>query len=279
MKEDQKPSRRLALLACVVVLMVLGLTGVSLAYPAIIRVTDPKMMPQAYLPAVSNGYPLPTHTSTPTKTATPTETPGPTDTPSPTQTPIPGMGLCPIDMSLPGVYLFARWIPGVHHGIDIIGPYGTPHRAPDYCEVYALYIGDNGDHGVKFKCPQLDIDNLNLGWGHISLGHGDFSYNDHDTLRWYGIPIDTFFESDGSPKTGVTAINPTKNRDLSPGDDLHFYMACTGNCGLVHTHVSLYIWNDGEQEWLDGGDPNRVLDCSSLEELESDKIEPFRSEN
>jgi len=171
------------------------------------------------------------------------------------------IGLCPIDMSLPGVYLFERWIPGVHYGIDIAGPYGTPHRSPDYCEVYELFVDDYGGHGIKLRCPNLDIDNLNLGWGHINMGHGDFSYNDYDTLRWYGIPVETFFNSDGSPKIGVKGIRPTQNSQVARGDDLHFYMACTGNCGLVHTHINLYIYDERNHEWIDGGDPNRVLDC------------------
>jgi len=165
-------------------------------------------------------------------------------------------GLCPIDMSLPGVYLHAGYSES-HHGLDIAGPYGTPHRSPDSCTIDELYIGSNGGHGALLICPDL---NASFGIRKIGLGHVDFSYNDDDTLQWYGIPTETFFNADGSPKTNVLGVVPTQNGNSSRGQDLHLYMACTGDCGLVHTHIGAWTWVGGG--WSNANDPSPILDCS-----------------
>jgi hypothetical protein len=156
-------------------------------------------------------------------------------------------------MSLPEVYIFAGWSGETHYGIDIAGPHGTPHRSPDNCTVSSLYLQEDGGQGMLLRCPRLPPDK-------VSLHHGDFSINDYETLRWYGIPIDTFFHEDGAPKLGFFSTEPAKNKAAARGADLHFYMACTGHCGLVHTHVGSFIW--ANDQWYDGGDPAQFLDCS-----------------
>lgn len=163
--------------------------------------------------------------------------------------------MCPVDLSLPEVYLFAGYSES-HHGLDIAGPYGTPHRSPENCRVDELYIDNSGGHGILLVCPSL---NERFGIRKVGLGHFDFSYNDYETLRWYGIPVETFFNSDGSPKNGLLAAVPTRNRNVSTGQDLHVYMACTGNCAIVHTHISVWTWVNGQ--WSAANDPSQYLDC------------------
>jgi hypothetical protein len=208
--------------------------------------------------------PMPTMTDTPYPTATaipePTETytPEPTVTPNPTKTPrptaTPSSGLCPIDMSLPGVYILAE-SSSSHEGLDIGGPYGTLHQSPDNCNVIELYTGlgqQTGQQGIILQCPGLSY----LGVYRITLGHVDFSYNEYDTLKFYGIPKSRFFNQDGSVIPGQLGVMPNTNRYMERGENLHIYLACTGFCYNNHTHIT--IWDSSGSG---NNDPKQFLDC------------------
>ena len=157
-----------------------------------------------------------------------------TFTPTITSTPL-TKGLCPIDLSKPEVYIFAGYSP-THMGLDIAGPYGTPHISPDECAVDELYIGEAGNHGMLLICPRM---NALYGIRKVGIGHLDFAYDDYNTLKWYGVPISTFFENE-KPKKGFIMTEPTLHGVVNRGEDLRIFMACTGNCGLVHSHIGIW---------------------------------------
>jgi hypothetical protein len=85
-------------------------------------------------------------------------------------------------------------------GLDIAGPYGTPHISPDECAVDELYIGEAGNHGMLIICPKM---NALYGIRKVGIGHLDFAYDDYNTLKWYGVSISTFFENE-KPKKGLS---------------------------------------------------------------------------
>ncbi len=175
-------------------------------------------------------------------------------TPTSTKTPIPTqeVGICPIKVTKKQKASLAGHFSEYHKGIDIGGGYGTEHRSPHYCEVVTIGIERTRAHIANLHCPGLPSP-------YIHIGHIDLSFNDYDTLKWYGIPIRVFFFSDGRPKTG-TYVKPEQNQWHNPGDDLKIYMGNTGYSSGVHSHISTGLrryWGV-EQIYVD---PCLHLDC------------------
>ncbi len=179
-------------------------------------------------------------------------------TPTATVTPIPNVeqGLCPVNMDDYGVRYFnsfrtERTSEGVpHNGIDISGPEGYELKSPHYCMIDYLFIGRNGAHGICLYCPGLKTK-------YILFGHMDFTYNDFETLKWYGIPNYSFHfrEKEGGGKLAI----PTKNLEYTePGEFIHVYMSDTGsNVVIVHVHISTHQ----DSTYRSPEDPCLYLDC------------------
>lgn len=163
------------------------------------------------------------------------------------------LALCPVDLSLPDVYIFEFYIPKKHAGLDIAGPYGTPHVSPGKCIVDSLYIQDDGGQGILLRCSNVNAVK-------VGLHHVDFSYNNFETLAWFGIPKNTLFDENNEPILNTMNILPSKNGTLYMGENLHLYMASTGRSGLVHTHVG--IWTLIDNKFSDWNDPQAYLACA-----------------
>ena len=244
--------KRMLVVFLLVNLMLSGCAPASAPMPTPVPSATPLPTATAYTPIPPTAtltltpYPSPTYTAVPL-----TATPRPTDTPTPNATP--GLGLCPIDMTLPGVYIFQGYVPGQHHGLDIAGPIGIPHRSPGNCRIDELFIGYDGANGILLICSDIPVSK-------IGLGHLDFTLNDYDTLRWYGVPLYTFYNEDGSPKYGVLGVVPLQHRSVRRGEDLHVYMGNTGHSGLPHTHIG--VWTIINGQLTDLNDPLLYLDCN-----------------
>ena len=165
------------------------------------------------------------------------------------------VGLCPVDMSDYGVRYYNSFrtestnkgVP--HDGIDISGPEGYKLKSPHYCKVYRLEIGKGrGAQVISFYCPGLISE-------YVSFGHVDFSYNDYETLKWYGIPLSSF-NLKGIQRGFLE--NPTKNLEfMEPGEFTHAYMSNTGSGrGIVHVHIET-----AKAQFQTRKDPCLYLDC------------------
>lgn len=163
------------------------------------------------------------------------------------------LGLCPIDMSAPGIWISNLYSSNHHLGLDIAGPFGEPHFSPGNCNVIEFYVGDDEGNGMLLECSDIPLDK-------ITLHHIDFRYNNYETLVWYGIPIETFFKSDGSFKLGVLGVKPNENETLIRGENLHIYMGTTGyNSARIHTHITAWTFSDGKLSAYN--DPQEYFDC------------------
>ena len=161
------------------------------------------------------------------------------------------LALCPIDLSTPGVWITTP--PADHIGVDIACPYGVPHFSPGNCRVDELYISSDGGNGILMICADIAV-------AKVSLHHVDFRYNNYETLAWYGIPVDTFFNSDGTPIYGVLGVQPTNHNSFVIGENIHLYMGTTGeNSARIHTHMSTWIY---ENEILVEDYPGKYVGCS-----------------
>jgi hypothetical protein len=106
---------------------------------------------------------------------------------------------------------------------------------------------------MLIKCKDMPV-------AKIALHHVDFKYNNFETLAWYGISKDTFFNSDGTYKLNTLGIKPTKNLSLVRGENLHIYMGTTGaNSARIHTHISTWFAKNGT---LVEDNPRLYLDCT-----------------
>jgi hypothetical protein len=213
--------------------------------------------------------PFPTETNTPklistaTFRSTQTDNPEPsaTVTLQPTLTPTSWNSTCPVDMSIDGVYIYAGYGPDPrggpdHLGFDIAGPKGTPIKSPYSCHVKEVFIGIDGANVLWLICAGIE--------GFLDFGHMDFRLNDYDALKWWGIPIDTFYNPDGTVKpmpAGETLISahPVKNDSYLQGEPLHVYMASTGHSGLNHLNVSWWILKNGAYD--EHNDPEQIIKC------------------
>jgi hypothetical protein len=200
----------------------------------------------------------PTETATQTKTAIPTSTftlvptATITKTPKPTSTPYPLKGACPLDLSQENVSIFALFKGAEHPGVDIAAPKGTPHISPGDCTVLYFYVQDDGGQGVQLRCKNLSsVDR-------ISLHHIDLSQHNYETLDYYGIPKDEVYNDDGTVKKEKFDITPRSNAFTSWGEDLHIYSGNTGNSGLPHTHINVWILSGGELKYQN---PLEYLNC------------------
>ena len=164
------------------------------------------------------------------------------------------LGVCPVDLIKNQIYISMPYVEGTHYGIDIKGPTGTHIKSPDVCTVVDLYIDTNGENGFHLECNNLPVDR-------ISLGHGNFSLNNYDTLEWYGIPISTLFNANGTPKIGSSPIGATPSKNIStyPNQDLHLYMGCTGACVFPHLHIT--FWTLINNQFDAHNDPLKYLNC------------------
>jgi len=186
------------------------------------------------------------HTFTPTTTNTipPTLTPTLTVTklPNPSTTPTYELGLCPVDMSLPGIYFSATFRPE-HKGLDIASPLGTvvEIQSPGECEIVEVFIDENDSQGVLVECSDHPLRSI----GRIGFAHMNFSMNNFITLEYYGLDHDTFFNADGSAITGkLIAVLPREHVDVHRGDFLG-YMGNTGKANKSFIHVHIDIWLPG----------------------------------
>jgi hypothetical protein len=162
-------------------------------------------------------------------------------------------GLCPIKMSTPGIRIGNPYSSS-HYGLDNAGPYGVPHFSPGDCEIDELYVGSDGGNGMLLKCSDIPL-------AKIEIHHVDFRYNNYETLAWYGIPIDTFFNADGTFKLNILGIKPTQHISLIRGEDLHLYMGTTGaNSAGIHTHIT--AWTSQNGTFSPENDPALYMDCS-----------------
>lgn len=244
--------KKIAFTALFIFLLLSSCTSVSA--PQTYVATEFRNLNQSSSPTV-----LPSSTSTFTATLaitnTTTITLSPTITVTRTITPTPlTKALCPVDLSTKDVYISAFWGPS-HMGIDIAGPYGTKHMSPDDCYFDEIFIDQEGNQGILLICPRLK---KLYGIEKIELGHVDFSYENYDSLNWYGIPIETFFENN-IPKKGLIIAKPTLHSSVKRGDDLHIYMACTGNCGFTHTHIT--VWTMINKNLFANNDPLLYIEC------------------
>jgi len=154
------------------------------------------------------------------------------------------LNTCPVDMSKG--YIYQKYS-NQHQALDIGAAYGTHLFAPSKCQILRLLISSTtGGHALHMRCNNLP--------GVINLGHVDLSFNEYDTLSWYGIPKKTFFNEDGSVNKGVSVV-PLINSTVYSGQDLHLYLACTGRCSRPHVHISFDIGNTDP-------DPLEYLDCT-----------------
>jgi hypothetical protein len=212
---------------------------------AIIQPTSP-IIPTLVLTSTPTQTPISTITSIPSTTATMTKTPFPTSTAYPPK------GACPLDLSSENINIFALYKGPDHPGLDIAAPMGTSHISPGDCTVLYFYVEDNGGQGAQLRCANLpSVDR-------ISLHHIDLSYNDFETLRYYGIPVDEVFNDDGTIKKGEFSFGyDLPNAFTSWGNDLHIYSGNSGS-SLPHTHINVWILIDGELAYQD---PLEFLDC------------------
>lgn len=200
----------------------------------------------------------PQHTITAAATCTPsptlTNTPSPTRTASFTPSPTFALGTCPLDLSHDGVYYLAG-VSSEHVGVDIIGPHGEPIVSPGNCTVIGLFIDWKNNHGIHLECNDYPLSQVDR----IGIAHIDLAWNDYQTLKQYGISIDTFFKYDGSPKIGVENVRPRQNTQFTRGEGP---IAFNGNSGdhPMPYHIHIDFWEIENDQFINL-DPDKYLAC------------------
>jgi hypothetical protein len=207
-----------------------------------------------------------------TETLSPTETPIPTHTatvPHPTDTVMatitttatriipsvtPEFGVCPIDMFIKDAKITTAY-DEYGFNYDLWAPHGTPIKSPGECNVISLFIDSSGTQGLHISCSDYP---LNLAQ-RISYAHIDLAWNDYEILKIYGIPVDTFFDTDGKPKLGVENVPPVNNSRFHRGDSPVAYVGNTGDHQMpYHLHIDVWSIMDNKFSKLD---PSKFFSC------------------
>ena len=198
--------------------------------------------------------PTSAHTQAPTKIqiSTATSTLYPTDTQTLSATP--QFGLCPLDMSHQDIEYLAGFS-AEHPGIDVVGPPGEPIISPGNCEVNGLFIDHHKTQGIHLVCNDYPLNQVDR----LTIGHIDLTWNDFETLKQYGISIDTFFDDEGQPKIGVENIPPRKNFQFRRGQGT---IAFNGNTGdhVMPFHIHIDVWKITNNQF-ENLDPDQYLAC------------------
>jgi len=159
---------------------------------------------------------------------------------------------CPVDRSSAKGYnyIYHVYVKGDHEGLDVAAAHGTHLLSPGKCYVKNLHTDTYGGDWLSMQCYFNPT-------RYVNLGHEDFKLNNYDTLSWYGIPKNAFYNDDGTLKLGEY-VNVTKNSSVYPGQDLHLNMDCTGMCSeITHVHISV-----NTPDGLSMVDPTKFLACT-----------------
>lgn len=196
--------------------------------------------------------PVPTSTSIPRPTDTPGLSPTHTKTQEPTMT-TSAFGLCPVDMSMKDTRITTAY-DEYGYNYDLWAPHGTPIKSPGECSVISLYIDSRGTQGLHISCSDYPLRLARR----ISFGHIDLAWNDYETIRMYGIPVDTFFDTSGKPKLGVENVPPVKNMRFHRGNAPVAYVGNTGDHPMPY-HVHITVWSTNNNS--DKLDPAKFFSC------------------
>ena len=170
--------------------------------------------------------------------------------------------LCPMDVSRPDTFLSVPYNEkkneGIYHiGVDVEGPLGEKIYTPDKGYIDYFGVDRNGAFFVILKILKYPPDEVT----HIAFGH---ILMPEDTLDYYGLDKQDFYNPDGTSKINHIGMKPTKNLFymFERGDFLHLYNGKTGK-NIEHAHVHIGFWKDlGNYKWTDHIDPAKYIDCS-----------------